>query len=364
MPPPGLATAHPPARERPRSPGSPASRPPARGQGSDHPGALTGADGPAKASVGEAIAPQERCASGPPGGPGAAGAEPRSAAAASAKATAPAPLAEARTPAPAAGTQGIPGALRGRRIVCTVPTYNEVLNIVDLCRELIALGPEVEVLVIDDNSPDGTAQAVAELARGEPRVHLLLRTSDKGRGRAGRDGFVRALEMGAEVVVEMDADFSHHPRFVPALLQRLSETPPRKRRAEAAPQPYGLVLGSRAVHGGSDMDRGFVRRQVTRLANLYIRLLLGVPVKDCNSGFRCWRAETLRAIEVERTFSKGPAIVQELLYKTARARIPISEVGIEFVDRVRGESTLTLKILMQGYTTVLKLRWMALWRRL
>jgi dolichol-phosphate mannosyltransferase len=239
-----------------------------------------------------------------------------------------------------------------------------VLNIVDLCRELIALGPEVEVLVIDDNSPDGTAKAVAELACSEPRVHLLLRTRDKGRGRAGRDGFVRALEMGAEVVVEMDADFSHHPRFIPALLARLTETSAPRRRARQAPQPYGLVLGSRAVDGGSDMDRGFVRRQVTRLANLYIRLLLGVPVKDCNSGFRCWRAETLRAIAVERTFSPGPAIVQELLYKTARARIPISEVGIEFVDRMRGESTLTLKILMQGYTTVLKLRWMALWRRL
>jgi dolichol-phosphate mannosyltransferase len=276
------------------------------------------------------------------------------------------PGAEGRAPqgtGPARAPSQVPPALRGRRIVCTVPTYNEVLNIVDLCLALIELGPEVEVLVIDDNSPDGTAQAVAELAQREPRVHLLLRTTDKGRGRAGRDGFVRALAMGAEVVVEMDADFSHHPRFVPALLERLSQSPPLLRRNQVV-QPYGLVLGSRAVNGGSDADRGWLRQQVTRLANLYIRLLLGVPVKDCNSGFRCWRAETLRKIEVEKTFSPGPAIVQELLYKTARARIPISEVGIEFVDRVRGESTLTLKILMQGYTTVLKLRWMALWGRL
>jgi dolichol-phosphate mannosyltransferase len=261
------------------------------------------------------------------------------------------------------GSTQVPIGLRGRRIFCTVPTYNEVLNIVDLCRALIALGPEVEVLVIDDNSPDGTARAVAELAQSEPRVHLLLRTTDKGRGRAGRAGFVRALEMGAEVVVEMDADFSHHPRFIPALLERLSKSPQLTRRGQSI-QPYGLVLGSRAVSGGSDADRGWLRQQVTRLANLYIRILLGVPVKDCNSGFRCWRAETLRAIQVENTFSVGPAIVQELLYKTARAKIPISEVGIEFIDRVRGESTLTLKILMQGYTTVLKLRWMALWGKL
>jgi dolichol-phosphate mannosyltransferase len=241
-----------------------------------------------------------------------------------------------------------------RRIVCTVPTYNEAENIVDLARALLDLGTNVEVLVIDDHSPDGTWKLVEEAARTEPRLHLLHRTSDKGRGRSGRDGFVKALAMGADAVVEMDADFSHHPRFVPAMLERLAADHPRSKR------PHGLVLGSRGVAGGSDNDRGAVRQFITKLANLYIRILLGVPVKDCNSGFRAWRAETLRAIAVERTFSPGPAIVQELLYKTARARLPIGEVPIEFVDRVRGESTLTLRILMQGYTTVLALRWMAL----
>ena len=107
-----------------------------------------------------------------------------------------------------------------------------------------------------------------------------------------------------------------------------------------------------------------LRRWITLAANLYIRVLLGVRVGDCNSGFRCWRADTLRAIRVAETFSAGPAIVQELLFKTARQKIGIAEVGIEFVDRQRGESTLTFGILMQGYTTVLKLRWMALWGRL
>ncbi len=244
------------------------------------------------------------------------------------------------------------------RVICTVPTYNEAENAVDLARELIALGPNVEVLVVDDHSPDGTWRLVAEAAREEPRLHLLDRTEDRGRGRAGRDGFLKALEMGADVVVEMDADFSHHPRFVPALLARLGAPHPRSGK------PIGLVLGSRGVAGGRDADRGLLRRWITVLANLYIRLLLGVPVRDCNSGFRCWDAETLRRIRVEQTFSPGPAIVQELLYKTARERIPIDEVPIEFVDRVRGESTLNLRILMQGYTTVLKLRWMSLTGRL
>ncbi len=248
----------------------------------------------------------------------------------------------------------VPSALDRLRIVCTVPTYNEAENIVELTHALLALGPRVEVLVIDDDSPDGTWKLVAEEARRDPRVHLLHRTSDRGRGRSGRDGFCRALELGADAVVEMDADFSHHPRFVPAMLAALEADP------AAGSEPVGLVLGSRAVEGGSDSDRSAPRRFVTVLANLYIRLLLGVPVKDCNSGFRVWRASTLRRIRVEETFSPGPAIVQELLFKTARARIPIREVPIEFKDRVRGESTLTLRILMQGYTTVLRLRWMAL----
>jgi dolichol-phosphate mannosyltransferase len=245
-----------------------------------------------------------------------------------------------------------------RRVICTVPTYNEAENIVDLARELLALGPAFEVLVIDDDSPDGTARLVAEAARSEPRLHLLHRTADRGRGAAGRAGFVRALELGADVVVEMDADFSHQPRFVPDMLRRLGEQAPR------AGAPVGLVLGSRGVRGGSDADRGAVRRVITLLANAYIRVLLGLAVRDCNSGFRCWKASTLRAIRVEDTFSKGPAIVQELLFKTARAKIGIAEVPIDFVDRVRGTSTLSMRTLMQGYTTVLKLRWMALCGRL
>jgi len=237
-----------------------------------------------------------------------------------------------------------------RKVVCTVPTYNEAENILPLARELLALDQALEVLVIDDDSPDGTWRLVAEAARSEPRLHLLHRTQERGRGAAGRDGFVQALRMGADVVVEMDGDFSHQPRFVPDLIERLDRP-----GAEV-----GLVLGSRAVSGGRDADRGRLRRLVTRAANLYIRVLLGVPVRDCNSGFRCWRRSTLEAIDVGATFSRGPAIVQELLFKTARRAIPMAEVPIDFVDRVRGESNLTLRILMQGYTTVMALRWMAL----
>ncbi len=239
-------------------------------------------------------------------------------------------------------------------VVCTVPTYNEAANILPLAEELLALGDEFEVLVIDDHSPDGTWKIVEEAAASEPRLHLLHRTSDKGRGAAGRAGFVEALRMGAKIVIEMDADHSHQPKFIPQMIARL------ERRGEEV----GLVLGSRGVAGGRDAERGLLRQLLTKCANLYIRVLLGVPVIDCNSGFRCWRADTLRAIQVDQAFSIGPAIVQELLFKTAAKKIGIAEIPIEFANRLHGQSTLTLRILLQGYTTVLKLRWLAITGRI
>jgi len=244
------------------------------------------------------------------------------------------------------------------RVVCTLPTYNESGNILALARELLALGPDVHVLVVDDDSPDGTWKIVEEAGKSEPRLRVMRRTRDRGRGRSGRDGFVEALRMGAKIVIEMDADFSHQPSHVPLLLARLDAPGPPPGHA------IGLVLGSRAVAGGSDADRGLVRRWITKLANLYIRVVLGLSVRDCNSGFRCWRREALERIRVEETFSAGPAIVQELLFKAARAGVGIAEVPIDFANRRHGTSTLTFGKLLTGYTTVLQLRWRALTGRI
>jgi dolichol-phosphate mannosyltransferase len=156
--------------------------------------------------------------------------------------------------------------------------------------------------------------------------------------------------MGVPVVIEMDADLSHQPKYIPEMIRRLN----------GGPTPVGLVLGSRGAPGGQDADRGRVRRWITKLANLYIRVVLGVPVHDCNSGFRAWKRETLERIRVAETFATGPAIVQELLFKTARAGIGIAEVPIAFQNRFAGKSTLTFGKLLAGYFTVLKLRWMSL----
>ena len=150
--------------------------------------------------------------------------------------------------------------------------------------------------------------------------------------------------MGADVVVEMDADFSHHPSHVPDLLEALEEG-------------ADVVLGSRAVPGGADLGRPWWRRAVTRAANAYIRLVLGVKVRDCNSGFRCFKREALERARVEELRAEGPDIVQELLYRCHRAGLRIVEVPIRFMERQRGASTLTFRLLLRGYFAVLRLKW-------
>lgn len=230
------------------------------------------------------------------------------------------------------------------RTVVVVPTYNERENIADLVNALLDLGIEgLEVLVVDDASPDGTAEAARSVAAARPGVHVLTRGADRGRGAAGREGFLRALSMGADRIVEMDADFSHDPRTVPALLARLEEG------AEVA-------IGSRFVAGGAERDRGLLRRIVTRVSVAYVRILLGTRVRDPNSGFRAFRREALLRVDPASLRAKGPAIVHEVLLRAARAGCRIVECPVLFVDRERGRSKLGIRHLAQGSWFVLGLR--------
>lgn len=228
------------------------------------------------------------------------------------------------------------------RIVVTVPTYNERENIEPLVERLLSVDPRIEVVVADDSSPDGTADVVAALAASDQRVHLLKRSRDFGRGHAGRDAFAWALRHRADAVIEMDADFSHHPRHIPELL--------------AALDGADVVLGSRQVRGGRDVGRPWWRLALTRVSNAYVRLVLGVPVRDCNSGFRAFRRSALEAIDAGHAHSPGPAIVHELLYKAKLRHLRIVEVPIEFRERERGTSTLTFRKLLRSYVTVLELK--------
>ncbi|MBI4439683.1 polyprenol monophosphomannose synthase [Candidatus Woesearchaeota archaeon] len=223
-----------------------------------------------------------------------------------------------------------------------IPTYNEAKNIRQLLNELLQY--PVEVVVVDDNSPDGTAGIVKEVMSASHKVHLLLRAQNRGRGNAGKDGYIYCLEHGADYILEMDADFSHDPNYVPKLIDAMEDA--------------DVVLGSRRVEGGSEEGRKFFRRMLTMAANVYIRLLLGLKVRDCNSGFRCFRRNVLESIDVKRIFSTGPDIVQEVLFKAHLKGFKIKEVPIVFRERTRGESKLGWRHLWRGYLMVLKLKYL------
>lgn len=234
------------------------------------------------------------------------------------------------------GTFALAGGSSGSRmkIVVTLPTYNESENILPLIDALLGVSRNIEVLVIDDDSPDGTWKLVEGKSGESSRVHLVRRTGERGRGSAGVVGFQRALEMGADLVVEMDADWSHHPRHLRSLLDAA-------RRAD-------VVIGSRLVRGGGERGRNPLRTLVTYGANTYLRTLLHLPVTDCTTGYRVFRRWVLANIDWGRVRSNGPAIVQEVLVAARAMGARMKEVPIMFEERRAGTSTFNSKIMLAG----------------
>jgi dolichol-phosphate mannosyltransferase len=229
------------------------------------------------------------------------------------------------------------------RAIVVVPTYNEAPNLEGLVAAVHRACPSLEILIVDDESPDGTGRVADALASRDSRVSVLHRKPPRGRGVAGRDGFVEALSRGPDAILEMDADFSHDPALLPRFLEELEKG-------------ADVVLGSRFVPGGSDVERSPIRRSITVLANAFTRLVLGLPAGDCNSGYRGFRAAAMRIIDPATLTSTGPSIVQEVLYRAHRARLRIVEIPLRFVERKEGRSKLVLGLLIQGYLMVLKLR--------
>jgi dolichol-phosphate mannosyltransferase len=227
-------------------------------------------------------------------------------------------------------------------VVVVIPTYNERENIEVLINQILALPHDLNILVVDDNSPDSTGTIVSSLAEENPRVRLLTRTKRKGRGSAGVDGFKMALDMSADLIIEMDADFSHHPRHIPDLLAQAGD--------------HDVVLGSRFVPGGADRDRGMLRQMLTRLAGLYVRTSLGIKIRDVSSGFRCFRREVFDVVDLDDMTSAGPSIVLEILYKVCLNGFSVKEVPIIFKDRRQGETKLDTITLMETLIMVLRLR--------
>ncbi len=223
-----------------------------------------------------------------------------------------------------------------------LPTYNEARNIVPLIDEALRQRVGIEALVVDDDSPDGTWKLVEEMGKKDPRVRLLRRMENRGRGLAGIDGFKKALSMGADRIVEMDADFSHDPEYLPALID--------------ASESADLVIGSRYVPGGGDEERGIMRRAVSSLARRYLRWVLGISVCDPTSGYRCFRREALLSLMRKDIRASDPFIITELLFWSGRLGLRIVEIPIVFRARRAGSSKLRPFTLLKYCVKVLRLR--------
>jgi dolichol-phosphate mannosyltransferase len=237
-----------------------------------------------------------------------------------------------------------------RTLIC-LPTYNERENLEAMVRALGGAGLEgLEVLVIDDASPDGTGEIADRLAAELPGVHVLHRERKEGLGPAYLAGFRRALELGADLVFEMDCDFSHDPADVP--------------RLAAATENADLVLGSRYVEGGGTRNWGLLRRFISRGGSLYAQVLLQLGIRDLTGGFKCYRRAVLETIDLDAISSLGYAFQIETTYRTLRAGFRVIEVPITFSDREVGGSKMSKAIVLEAIWKVPLLRLRALRGRL
>jgi len=230
-------------------------------------------------------------------------------------------------------------------LVC-IPTYNERENVEGICRAVLGADARLDVLVVDDNSPDGTGQIADGLAAKEPRIRVLHREKKEGLGRAYLAAFRWALEHGYQYVLEMDADFSHDPRYLPRLV-------------DEAERGADLVIGSRYVEGGGTVNWGIGRQIISRGGSLYARTILGVRVRDLTAGFKCFRRAVLEALDLDGVTSSGYGFQIELTYKTLRKGFKVSEVPIVFEDRRVGSSKMSRKIVLEALWKVWKLRFSA-----
>jgi len=227
-------------------------------------------------------------------------------------------------------------------LVC-IPTYDERENIEAICGAVLASEPRVDILVVDDNSPDGTGRIADQIAAREKRVQVLHREVKQGLGRAYLDAFRWALGAGYSYVIEMDADFSHPPRYLPALL-------------DEAMQGADLVLGSRYVDGGGTLNWGVARRFVSRGGSFYARTILGIRIRDLTGGFKCFNRRVLESLELEQVKSTGYAFQIELTYRALKKGFRVKEIPIVFEDRRVGQSKMSRKIVVEALAMVWKLR--------
>ena len=228
------------------------------------------------------------------------------------------------------------------KILVILPTYNEAENIHRIMDRILGLLNPPDILVIDDNSPDHTAQIVKREFSGNPRVHVLLREKKLGLGTAYTAGFTFGLENHYSAVVTMDADFSHDPAMIP--------------RLQAAASQYDLVIGSRYVPGGATLNWPVFRKVISWTANLMANHFLSLPPRDCTSGFRLYTADSLRLIDFASIRAQGYSYLVEILFRASRRNLKIGEIPIQFVERQQGKSKISRKEIFKAIQTMIRLR--------
>lgn len=228
------------------------------------------------------------------------------------------------------------------KAIVVIPTYNERDNIVRLAEQVLAQHPSIQILFVDDNSPDGTGALADDLASRNERIRVMHRPGKMGLGSAYCAGFKAALEMGADYLVEMDADFSHDPSILPVFLETI--------------QSCDLVIGSRYLNGVSVVNWPIRRLMLSVFASLYTRVITGLEVKDCTSGFKCFRRATIEAIDLDTVGSDGYSFQIEMNYRCMERGLKIVEVPIIFIDRHAGSSKMSKKIVREAILLVWKLK--------
>jgi dolichol-phosphate mannosyltransferase len=223
-----------------------------------------------------------------------------------------------------------------------IPTYNEYDNLRPLLDEVFSYAPETDLLIVDDNSPDGTGKLADEIAVEDPRLHVLHRTGKLGLGTAYVAGFKYSIEHNYDAAFEMDADFSHDPKYLPDFLRAIEDA--------------DLVIGSRYIPGGATPNWSPIRRAISGCGNIFARFMLGMKVHDCTAGYRCYRREVLESIDLDTIQSQGYAFQVELTNRVLRQGFKIVETPIVFMDRRIGQSKMSKTIVVEAFTYVFRAR--------
>lgn len=228
------------------------------------------------------------------------------------------------------------------KAIVIIPTYNEAENIEKLIKKILSVVPDINILIIDDNSPDGTAEIVEKLMEEDQRVHLIKRPRKMGLGTAYIEGFKYALANDFEAIFEMDADFSHNPEDLPRFLDAL--------------QDADLVIGSRYLTGVNVINWPLRRLILSYFANLYTRVITGMPIKDATGGFKCFRASALKQIDLDKVKTNGYGFQIEMNFRFWAKGFRVKEIPIIFIDRMNGVSKMNKKIIIEAIFLVWKLK--------